>query len=95
MPQPKNTRTEGTDQVLKKLFMVSAVTATAVLGVAGVAYASDNSPDCSSQEETEQINEGDQAFGGNGNVQDLNGFIGGQIDKSSFCPSAFNDNEKD
>ncbi len=81
--------------MLKKLVIAGAVSAAALLGVTGVAFASDenNNTDCSSVDSTEQSNEGDQLVGGNSSIKDLNGFIGGSIDQPGFCPSAFNENE--
>jgi hypothetical protein len=48
---------------------------------------------CSSYEELNQENYGDQLIGGNLSVKNITGFIGGVIDKPAVCPSVGNDNQ--
>jgi hypothetical protein len=80
--------------VLKKVVIAGSATAVALLSVGGVAYAHDNNKtNCSSHETTKQKNKGNQLVGGNIIGRDINGFIGGSIDKPGFCPSAFNGNK--
>lgn len=78
--------------MLKKVAIVGAVSAVTLLGVGGLAYADSSAdPDCSSHETTKQKNK--SLVGGNVIGRDINGFIGGSIDKPGFCPSGFNNNE--
>jgi hypothetical protein len=79
--------------VLKKVVIAGSAAAVALLAVGGVAYADDNKTNCSSHETTKQKNKGNQLVGGNVIGRDINGFIGGSIDKPGFCPSAFNHNK--
>jgi hypothetical protein len=79
--------------VLKKVAIAGAASAVALLCLTGVAYADSANPNCSSHETTKQKNKGPQLVGGNVVVQDINGFIGGEIDKGAICPSGFNNNK--
>jgi hypothetical protein len=49
--------------------------------------------DCSSDEYTEQNNYGKQLIGGNINLRNITGFIGGAIDHPAVCPKVLNNNE--
>jgi hypothetical protein len=77
--------------VLKKIAIVGAVSAAALLAVGGVALADTANPDCSHHETTKQKSK--NFVGGNAIVEDINGFIGGSIDDGSICPSGFNNND--
>jgi hypothetical protein len=83
--------------VLKKISISAAVAGLAILGMGGVAYADSFDTDCSSHETTDQRNKGHQLIGGNSDavVRNINGFIGGSIDRGSICPSAVNGNDVD
>jgi len=73
--------------VLKKVAIAGAATAVALLTVGGVAYADSSAdPNCSSHETTKQKSK--TLIGGNVIGRDINGFIGGSIDKPGVCPSA-------
>lgn len=77
--------------MLKKIAIVGAVSAVALLGVGGVAFADSANPDCSHHENTDQKSKA--LVGGNAIVRDLDGAIGGSIDNGSICPSGFNNND--
>jgi hypothetical protein len=76
--------------MLKKTAIAAGATVVALLGAGGVAYADDAGTHCTATEKTEQHNKGKQLIGGSVFTHDINGFIGGSINKSIFCPSAFN-----
>jgi hypothetical protein len=86
--------------MLKKAVLAGAVAALATVGVAGVAYAHDESDgagnNCSAHESTKQRNDhNEQLVGGNGSVDRINGgVLAGQVDKApGFCPSVGNGND--
>jgi hypothetical protein len=87
--------------VLKKIGLVTAVTAALTAAIGGVAFASDhdgsgdNNTHCASEEHHSQTNDGKQLIGGNGSVSDVNGPAGGSTDGLVICPSIANDNTVD
>lgn len=78
--------------MLKKIAIVGAVSAAALLSVGGVALADTASPNCSHHEDTDQKSKAGIA-GGNAVVRDINAVIAGSIDDGSICPSGFNNND--
>jgi hypothetical protein len=83
------TESKGTD-VLKKIAIVGAVSAAALVTVGGVAFADSANPDCSHDETVKQKTKA--LIGGNAYGRDINGAIAGSIDHPVACPSAFNNN---
>ena len=53
----------------------------------------DNGTDCRTHENTEQSNKGKQLIGGNVDVKNITGFIGGTADKVAICPSVGNNSD--
>lgn len=84
--------------MLKKAIIAGSITAVAMAGLAGAAYASgsDDSANthCNAYEHHEQNNKGKQLIGGNVDVNRLSGgVIQGQVDKvPGICPSVGNNN---
>ena len=78
--------------MLKKTAIAAGATVIAMLGVGGVAYADSNhaGTKCSATEKTTQKNKHKQLVGGNVIAKNIDGFIGGSVTNSVFCPSAFN-----
>jgi hypothetical protein len=87
---------EGEFHMLKMAITTAAATVAAavvtMISTAGVAYAhGENSPDCSSHEQTTQVNKGTQLIG-NIVAKHINGLIAGSIEKPALCPSIGNNN---
>lgn len=84
--------------MLKKAIIAGSITAIAMAGLAGAAYASDSddaaNTHCNSSEVHKQSNKGHQLVGGNVDVNRISGgVIQGQVDKvPGICPSVGNNN---
>jgi hypothetical protein len=88
---------EREKRVLKKMIIVSAAAAVALVGTAGIASAHEGGhadAKCTSNDVNHQSNKGHQLLGGNASVQDLEGnVLGAQATRpAGICPSLLNNN---